>query len=96
MNEQPINDNRESVVEFPGDTKLPRTPAVVLNHALRKNLTDVVIIGQYEDGQYYVRSSSGDVFYINWLLDIVKNNLIKGDPFVEDLFVFEPPPNDAG
>lgn len=84
---EPTNDNATSnVVEFTGNSRLPIPVSKVLELAGKQDLDDVIVIGQRPDGRYYVTSSTTDVFYLNWIIDIVKKNLLAGDPFDEGAF----------
>lgn len=66
----------EKVIRFPGITKLDFTVAQTLSFAAHANLTEVVVIGYDNDGEFYFTSSMADGPEALWLLEIAKRELL--------------------
>lgn len=64
-----------SVVPIGGLTTLPIPVENVLDNAPR-DLTGVLVIGEQEDGELYVASSTSDKPYCVWLLEKAKKSLL--------------------
>lgn len=65
-----------SVTPIGGKTTLPIPVEVILNNAPR-NLADVLVIGEHEDGNLYIASSTSDKGHCVWLIEKAKMSLLE-------------------
>jgi len=73
----PANTN---VIKFTGSFTGALPVSHILEAALERNLTDVVVIGRRADSTYCLMSSVGTICDVNWLLDKGKRILQDIDP----------------
>ena len=64
-----------TVIKFNGTTTNDINPDEMLNATVGL-LDEIVIIGTGKDGRFYLASSIGDVFKVNWLIDRAKTELM--------------------
>jgi len=67
----------DNVVEFNGVTTLDLTPDRVIKEALKAKMTEVVIVGFDEDGEFYFASSQADGGNVIYHLEMAKYHLLK-------------------
>lgn len=67
----------DTIIEFPGETRLDLPAEKVLNAALESNLESVIVVGWKEDGDMYLAGSAGDVMETIASLEIAKAALVK-------------------
>lgn len=65
-----------TVEEFPGQTKAVLPVDKVLEGAKGKVVCDVVVFGFDEEGDVYFAASNPDLARINWLLELVRRELL--------------------
>ncbi len=66
-----------NVVEFNGITSLDLTPDRVIQGALNAKMTEVVIVGFDEDGEFYFASSKADSGDVIYHLEMAKHKLLQ-------------------
>lgn len=66
------------VVELGVITSIPVPSEKILQKALDRNVTDVVVIGYDSEGGFYFASSDPDGGNVLWLLELAKRKLFKG------------------
>lgn len=66
----------DNIREFPGTTRLTTPVPKILAAAAGKKLTDVIVIGWTDEGDFYFASSDANGAEVNWMLDIAKRELI--------------------
>lgn len=67
----------DNIVEFGGITRLPSDPQRVIEHALKAELTNVVVIGFDASGDEYFRASDADGGAVLWLLERARHKLLS-------------------
>lgn len=67
----------DNVVPFIGVTRLDTPPERVIDGAGKANLSDVVIVGFTEDGDFYFASNKADAGDVVWLLEQAKFKLLR-------------------
>lgn len=68
--------SEETVVEFPGPTRLDMPVPKVLATAAGKGLSQAIVIGWDRNGKFYFHSSVPDGPNALWLLEIAKAELL--------------------
>lgn len=58
----------DNVTDFPGPTRLNLPPERILERALEKTFTEIVIVGYTEGGDEYFASSQASAADVAWLL----------------------------
>jgi len=66
-----------NIVIFNGITSLDYEPEQILNAAIEKGLSQAVVIGYDEDGEFYFSSSLADGGDVIWLLEMAKKKLLE-------------------
>ena len=66
----------ETVINFPGETRLETPIPKVLAHAAGANLTDCVVIGWDKEGDLFFSSSSPSGPEVLWLIEQAKKSLM--------------------
>lgn len=69
--------SEETVVEFPGQTRLDMPVPKVLATAAGKGLSQAIVIGWDRNGEFYFVSSSPDGPKALWLLENAKVELMN-------------------
>jgi hypothetical protein len=64
------------VVYFPGPSRLDTPVGRVMEAAVEASLTEIVVIGFDEDGDFYFASSKADGGDVLWLLERAKHKLM--------------------
>lgn len=60
------------IVDFDAPYYGPVTPEKILQGALAKNLREVVVIGETQDGTVYLSSTTGEAQKVYWLCACAK------------------------
>ncbi len=66
-----------TIVEFPGVTRLDLDPQKILDAAPGEDMESVIIVGWKNDGEMYLASSAGNVLEVVATLDIAKASLVN-------------------
>lgn len=68
--------SEETVIDFPGETRLKTPVPKVLATAAGKGLTDAVVLGWDKDGTFYFSASSPDGAETLFLLRLAEHELM--------------------
>jgi len=63
----------DNVIPFPGVTRHDIPAKLILQAAIKANVSSCIIMGELEDGEPYLASSIGSLPEINWLIDGAKD-----------------------
>lgn len=74
----PVNDNSK-IVRFNGNSRLDWSVEEILCLAGEQELSGVIVIGRKADGGIWFDHTQAQPMEVNWVLDLVKLNILVRD-----------------